>query len=167
MNKYSIGIELLAIGSQKDMSTYLTAAEYAALNEDLIGFTDEQYSSLKELLNDICNRYGIAYDRQHIIGHDEYNPKKSDPGELFDWEKLFPRYRAFYQRYSDDRYLYRNSADACIVWPTGTMHFCQPVPKISPCTDHDRNFGVFGFDQVQQECIVPVIWKRQPLYQPD
>ena len=87
--------------------------------------------------------------------------------DAFDWEKLFPRYRAFYQRYSDDRYLYRNSADACIVWPTGTMHFCQPVPKISPCTDYNRNFGVFGFDQVQQECIVPVIWKRQPLYQPD
>ena len=89
MNKYSIGIELLAIGSQKDMATYLSPDEYNSIPKEHIGFTDEQYSSLKSLLKDICQRHSIEYDRQHIIGHSEYNAKKSDPGELFDWSKLF------------------------------------------------------------------------------
>lgn len=89
MNKYSIGIEMLAIGSQNDMSQYMSADEYNCLNKEYIGFTDEQYEALKLLLQDVCQRNGIAYDREHIIGHDEYNPKKSDPGELFDWSKLF------------------------------------------------------------------------------
>ena len=89
MNKYSIGIEILAIGSQSDMATYLTPAEYQALSKELIGFTNEQYESLKLLIKDICQRYSIPYDRNHIIGHEEYNPKKADPGELFDWDKLF------------------------------------------------------------------------------
>ena len=89
MNKYSVGIELLAIGSANDMKTYLSAYEYGLLDKEFIGFTDEQYVSLKELLKDICQRNSIPYDRQHIIGHDEYNPQKSDPGELFVWDRLF------------------------------------------------------------------------------
>jgi dimethylamine--corrinoid protein Co-methyltransferase len=35
-------------------------------------------------------RNGIPMDREHVIGHQEYSPKKSDPGELFDWSKLIP-----------------------------------------------------------------------------
>lgn len=89
MNKYSIGIEIAAIGSEKDMAQYLTSEEYAALDESLVGFTDKQYDALALLVKDICERNSIPYDREHIIGHDEYNPKKSDPGEIFDWERLF------------------------------------------------------------------------------
>ena len=89
MNKYSIGIELLAIGSEKDMETYLTSEEYNALDKSLIGYTDEQYASLKLLLMDICERNSIEYSREHIIGHSEFNEKKNDPGELFMWDKLF------------------------------------------------------------------------------
>ena len=89
MNKYSIGIEILAIGSEKDMSQYLTPSEYATLDKSLVGFTDEQYESLKTLLSDVCTRNSIPLDRDHVIGHEEYNPSKSDPGELFDWNKIF------------------------------------------------------------------------------
>ena len=89
MNKYSIGIEILAIGSQSDMSQYLTSTEYNALDEEFIGFTDAQYASLKSLASDICERNGIPFDRAHVIGHSEYNSSKSDPGELFDWNMVF------------------------------------------------------------------------------
>lgn len=88
MNKYSIGIELLAIGSKKDMWQYLSSAEYDALDTSLIGFTEEQYLSLEGLLSDICERNGIPLDSGHIIGHETYNPLKSDPGELFDWDRV-------------------------------------------------------------------------------
>ncbi len=89
MNKYSVGIEIAAIGSEKDMSQYLTSDEYSMLDESLIGFTDKQYETLKKLVGDICIRNEIPFDRQHIIGHNEYNPDKSDPGELFDWNRIF------------------------------------------------------------------------------
>ncbi len=89
MNKYSIGIEMLAIGSYSDMQYYLTAAEYNSIDKSFIGFTEKQYASLKLLLKDICERNHISFDREHIIGHDEYNLDKNDPGELFDWNRLF------------------------------------------------------------------------------
>ncbi len=89
MNKYSIGIELLAIGSKRDMAQYMTAEEYEAIDKSFIGFTDEQYESLSKLVTDICERNGIPFNREHVIGHGEYNPSKSDPGELFDWDRLF------------------------------------------------------------------------------
>ena len=85
MNRYSIGIELMGIGSQEDMSIYLQPEEYDRLNKDLIGFTDAQYAALENLVWDICTRHEIPMDRGHIIGHQEYNPAKNDPGELFDW----------------------------------------------------------------------------------
>ena len=89
MNKYSIGIEMLAIGSANDMKQYLTESEYNAIDRSLIGYTDAQYESVKLLVKDICDRNGIPFDKEHILGHDEYNPLKTDPGELFDWSRLF------------------------------------------------------------------------------
>ena len=88
-NNYSFGIELAAIGSQTDMAQYLTEDAYQKLPSELIGYTDAQYTSLKNLIVDICTRNDIPMDRQHIIGHQEYSPKKTDPGELFDWDRLF------------------------------------------------------------------------------
>jgi N-acetyl-anhydromuramyl-L-alanine amidase AmpD len=88
LNKYSIGIELLAIGSKNDMKQYLTSRQYNSIPKHLIGYTDAQYEALSALISDIIERWDIPADRQHIIGHDEYNPNKSDPGELFDWERL-------------------------------------------------------------------------------
>ena len=88
MNKYSVGIELLAIGSENDMAQYLSKGEYRSLDKSLIGYTDAQYESLSRLVKDICERNSIPFDRDHIIGHEEYNLQKSDPGELFDWDRL-------------------------------------------------------------------------------
>ncbi len=90
MNLYSIGIELVGIGSAEDMSIYMTKKEYNALDKSLLGFTDDQYRSLKALVEDICQRNDIPIDRQHVIGHEEYNPAKNDPGELFDWSRIIP-----------------------------------------------------------------------------
>ena len=91
MNKYSIGIEVMAIGSYNDMSGYLTKKEYNALPEEHIGYTDAQYEALKTLVADICFRNNIPLDRQHVIGHQEFSPKKKDPGELFDWSRILPQ----------------------------------------------------------------------------
>ena len=88
MNKRSIGIEILAIGSKSDMSIYMSGSEYDKIDPSLIGYTDRQYEALGLLIADICAGYSIPTDREHIIGHDEYNPNKNDPGELFDWERL-------------------------------------------------------------------------------
>lgn len=90
MNQYAIGIEVLAIGSERDMAQYLTPAEYAALPQELLGFTDAQYDAIAALVQDLCTRYAIPMDRAHIIGHEEYSPTKTDPGELFSWERIVP-----------------------------------------------------------------------------
>jgi len=78
------------MGSAEDMSLYMTKKEYKALDPSLLGFTDAQYTALKALVEDICQRNEIPMDREHVIGHEEYNPKKNDPGDLFDWSRIFP-----------------------------------------------------------------------------
>lgn len=88
MNRYSISIELMGIGTREEMSIYLTEQEYAALDPGLPGFTDAQYEALSGLVSDLCRRYGIPTDRSHIIGHGEYSSSKWDPGALFDWDRL-------------------------------------------------------------------------------
>ena len=88
MNDFAIGIELLGIGSQQDMAQYLSEEVYNGLPREWIGYTDAQYESLKLLVRDICQRNNIPMDRQHVIGHQEYSPSKTDPGELLDWERV-------------------------------------------------------------------------------
>ena len=88
MNLYSVGIEIMAMGSKRDMALYMTGEEYDAVPAEWVGYTDAQYDALRALLRDICGRYGIPADRDHVIGHEEYAPdRKRDPGELFDWER--------------------------------------------------------------------------------
>ena len=89
MNDYAIGIEMLAIGSKSDMTQYLSSSAYDKIDPSLIGYTDAQYASLKLLVEDICQRNSIPMTREHVIGHQDYSSKKSDPGELFDWSRLF------------------------------------------------------------------------------
>ncbi len=91
MNKYSIGIELTAIGSKNDMKQYVSSSYYNSIPKAFIGFTDEQYESLVALLSDICHRWSVPIDRDHIIGHSEYSSLKTDPGELFDWGKVMTK----------------------------------------------------------------------------
>jgi len=45
MNAYSIGIEILAIGSQTDMQQYLSPVDYAKIDQAFIGYTEAQYDA--------------------------------------------------------------------------------------------------------------------------
>lgn len=89
LNNYSIGIEILAIGTKEEMIPIITAERFNLIDPSLLGYTDPQYESLNLLIDDILNRHVfIQKDREHIIGHDEYNSEKTDPGSLFDWSKI-------------------------------------------------------------------------------
>ncbi|WP_338764597.1 N-acetylmuramoyl-L-alanine amidase [Bernardetia sp. ABR2-2B] len=90
LNGRSIGIEMMAIGTQKEMSKFISTASYSKINKNDVGFTEAQYKSLARLLEDIESRHtDISHDRKHIVGHDEYAPsRRSDPGSLFDWNKI-------------------------------------------------------------------------------
>ena len=90
LNEFSIGIEMLAIGTPEEMAKFISSGRYDRLNPSFIGYTDAQYESLNELLTEIYERHpAIVRDRRHTIGHDEYAPgRKTDPGILFDWDRL-------------------------------------------------------------------------------
>ncbi|NMC61896.1 MAG: hypothetical protein GYA55_01870 [SAR324 cluster bacterium] len=65
VNDFSIGIELIATETS--------------------GFTDAQYKSLSELINNIIERHPIC----SIVGHENIAPaRKTDPGQFFDWQYL-------------------------------------------------------------------------------
>ena len=67
-NDFSLGIEL--IGS------------------DNTPFEDDQYISLNELIEALCNSFP-KIKKENIIGHSEIAPgRKSDPGPFFDWSKI-------------------------------------------------------------------------------
>lgn len=91
LNKYSIGIELMAIGTEEEMQKMMSSEHYKKIPQEHIGYTEAQYKALNLLLDDILARNKeIKRDRVHIIGHDEYAPeRKMDPGELFEWGKIF------------------------------------------------------------------------------
>lgn len=90
LNEYSIGIELLAIGTREEMLSMIPSSTYDVIDPSYIGYTDAQYDALNTLLNNIIKRNPfIVKDRQHIIGHNEYAPeRKPDPGSLFDWSRI-------------------------------------------------------------------------------
>ena len=92
MNDYSIGIEIMAVGSARDMAIYkgFDYGKFAKEHPELIGFTDAQYEALNALLDDIIRRRpAIRRDARHILGHDDVDPgRKTDPGELFDWSRI-------------------------------------------------------------------------------
>ncbi|MBM7570228.1 LysM peptidoglycan-binding domain-containing protein [Aquibacillus albus] len=90
MNDYSIGIELLAIGTRDEMLPVIPAKSYDSISLSDIGFTEAQYRSLNRLLDDILDRHPfIKKDRNYIVGHEEYAPnRKTDPGKLFTWASV-------------------------------------------------------------------------------
>lgn len=90
LNDFSIGIELMAIGTEAEMEAMMSSEDYKKIPQEFIGYTDAQYESLNLLLEDILARNPkIKNDRTHIIGHEEYaHGRKSDPGSLFDWKKI-------------------------------------------------------------------------------
>ncbi len=89
LNRHSIGIELLAMGTEEEMSRYISRTVYRSIPAIHIGFTDAQYESLNYLLPQIYVRHGIQPTRRYVIGHDEYaGSRKIDPGSLFDWSRI-------------------------------------------------------------------------------
>ncbi|HDR6958360.1 TPA: N-acetylmuramoyl-L-alanine amidase [Bacillus cereus] len=90
LNEYSIGIELLGIGTWEEMSIMMSEETYNLISPQNIGYTDAQYKSLKLLLDGIYKRNpSIPKDRNYILGHDEYaKDRKTDPGSLFDWNRI-------------------------------------------------------------------------------
>lgn len=59
-------------------------------------FEPIQYKALAELLVDVCGRWKIPIDREHVIGHYDVSPLRRsgpggsyDPGERFSWDRLW------------------------------------------------------------------------------
>ncbi|MEE1927371.1 N-acetylmuramoyl-L-alanine amidase [Streptomyces sp. TRM 70351] len=51
-------------------------------------FTDGMYRASARLTADICDRYSIPKDREHIVGHNEVpGADHTDPGPHWDWER--------------------------------------------------------------------------------
>lgn len=90
LNEYSIGIEMMAIGTKEEMGSMMSAATYDSILQSDIGYTEVQYQALNSLINDLIKRNPeIKKDRKHIVGHDEYaTGRKSDPGSLFNWSQI-------------------------------------------------------------------------------
>ena len=89
LNHYSIGIELLAIGTREEMIPIIDEVNFNKIDPSLLGYTEEQYATLTILINDIIERNpGISKNRLHVVGHDDYTDRKTDPGSLFDWKKI-------------------------------------------------------------------------------
>jgi N-acetyl-anhydromuramyl-L-alanine amidase AmpD len=90
MNSHSIGIEIMGIGTLKEMEMFMQKADYQRIDKKNIGFTNEQYVAINLLLKDLLSRYPtVKKNRKNIVGHDEYAPsRRTDPGSLFDWGKI-------------------------------------------------------------------------------
>ncbi|WP_218775523.1 N-acetylmuramoyl-L-alanine amidase [Oceanobacillus senegalensis] len=90
LNDFSIGIELMGIGTKAEMRTVIPDFIYDFIDPRKIGYTDAQYDTLCQLLEDILVRNSnILRDKNHIIGHDEYAVnRKVDPGSMFDWSRI-------------------------------------------------------------------------------
>ncbi|MGW2049167.1 N-acetylmuramoyl-L-alanine amidase [Streptomyces sp. NPDC001858] len=51
-------------------------------------FTDAMYAASARLTAEICRRYDISVDREHIIGHVEVpGTDHTDPGKHWDWDR--------------------------------------------------------------------------------
>lgn len=54
--------------------------------------TEAQLATTAELVAGICRRHGIPADRQHILGHNEVNPARTDrkncPGPGWPWDRF-------------------------------------------------------------------------------
>ena len=89
LNHYSIGIEILAIGTREEMLPIIDEANFNQIDPSLLGYTEAQYITLNTFIDDIISRNpGIQKDRLNIVGHDEYTDRKTDPGSLFEWNKI-------------------------------------------------------------------------------
>lgn len=55
---------------------------------DTVPFTEEQYVALAELIRVLCASYSHL-TKERVVGHCDIAPgRKTDPGTVFDWQKL-------------------------------------------------------------------------------
>lgn len=60
--------------------------EHEGFVEDDSSFTDAMYEASARLTAAICGRYGMAVDREHVIGHVQVpGTDHTDPGPHWDW----------------------------------------------------------------------------------
>lgn len=71
----------------RDWNSRAIGIEHEAISSNPAWFTEEMYRSSARLVRDICNRWGIPMDREHIVGHVEVpGNDHSDPGPHWDWD---------------------------------------------------------------------------------
>ncbi|MFE7570754.1 N-acetylmuramoyl-L-alanine amidase [Streptomyces sp. NPDC057539] len=62
--------------------------EHEGWVDEASSFTDAMYRSSARLTADICRRYAIPVDREHIVGHVEVpGTDHTDPGTKWDWDR--------------------------------------------------------------------------------
>ncbi|MFF4489195.1 N-acetylmuramoyl-L-alanine amidase [Streptomyces sp. NPDC001544] len=62
--------------------------EHEGFVEHASSFTDAMYAASARLTAAICRRYGMAVDREHLIGHVEVpGTDHTDPGRYWDWDR--------------------------------------------------------------------------------
>jgi N-acetyl-anhydromuramyl-L-alanine amidase AmpD len=70
-----------------DYNTRSIGIEHEGWVDDPSWFTDAMYTASAKLTRNICDRYGIPLDRDHIIGHVEVpGTDHTDPGPYWDWD---------------------------------------------------------------------------------
>jgi len=86
VNEFSLGIEL--IGTHPSDDPRVTSPIGFDTSDSTPAYTYSQYHGLAWLLADIERRSRIRF----VVGHDEItghrNSPKTDPGELFDWDRI-------------------------------------------------------------------------------
>ncbi|MBY8869364.1 N-acetylmuramoyl-L-alanine amidase [Streptomyces sennicomposti] len=69
--------------------------EHEGYVDDASSFTDAMYAASARLTAQICRRYGMPVDREHIIGHVEVpGTDHTDPGPHWDWARYLRLVRA-------------------------------------------------------------------------
>ncbi len=72
----------------RDMNERSIGIEHEGFVDRPQDFTAEMYAASARLAADICARYGIPVDREHIIGHVEVEgTDHTDPGPHWDWDR--------------------------------------------------------------------------------
>lgn len=78
-----------------DVNTESIGIEHEGWIAEKKWFTDTVYKSSANLVRNICERYDIPIDREHIIGHVEVpGADHTDPGKYWDWDKYMKYLRA-------------------------------------------------------------------------
>ncbi|MFI2739033.1 N-acetylmuramoyl-L-alanine amidase [Streptomyces sp. NPDC018711] len=72
----------------RDMNERSVGIEHEGFVDRPQDFTTAMYEGSARLTADICARYGIPVDREHIIGHVEVpGTDHTDPGPHWDWDR--------------------------------------------------------------------------------